>query len=1337
MRNFLRGTVVTPVWALLLLAFAPVAYADQPCARAISKASAKYVLSRAKALQKCHDGRIRGTLPAATNCETEPKAAATITNARARFDKVVAGRCGGPNGTCGNGDDLALASYGWGGVSQCPTLQASACTQAISHCGHIVSCLTCLDDEAVRQTLALSSGGLNQSSFGSGSALMTCQRMLGKGTSKFIGSVAKALSKCWEGRIKGQHGNACPVPGDGKVGQLLVKAEAKKVRTICRACGGPDRICGGSGDLAPGDIGFPASCPSVTVPAGASCAAPVSSLTGLVDCVDCVAEFDARCATAAAVPGQTAYPGECGSVGTTTTTSTTSPGPTTTTTLPTGTFLDFTTGLPGGICGNTYSDVSGTTVIKNLTCGGLSLGGGGATVPEGPTPDGSTNRFAADCSGTTCTLSAFPVGTASFDCSNTGCSFGTPLPIVNAGLSTCVDNKFSAPANGTLDTSTGEIDLDIELNATAVLTGQPSQPCPVCRIGSTSGALCAGSPGSPCTGVCEGGPDQGNPCVSTNSTGLSRDCRQPLAPGSSNRCYRGTNNGALCSSGSQCPGGTCAQQVGVIPVDLGPLTTGTTELSSPTGNFCPSQAAPGCFTNPGSSSCRLIRENGSPAGPLTFGVPASTILASTFCVGATDNGLINGAVSLPGPGATSLPGTVVLDESNTTLPTTTTTSTTTVPTTSSTLGTSTTSTSSTTSTTTSTQAAAGTVVLDFTTVQGSGACGVMQAAGAVTIRNLACGSLNLGGGHSTVPEGPIPDGATSRFLVSGCVGPNCSLDAALGGGPGVDCTASGCPFGPPLPIENGGLSTCVANSFASDASGSVNTATGAMSANVPLSTHVWITGNSTQPCPRCSAIGSPSTPANGTCDRGARAGLACMTTNSNGLSLDCIPGGTDGSSDLGLISVDLSPLLTGTASDSDPTGVFCPGQAVGTNEGCFGSTACRAFSQNGTAAGPLVLDQAQPIVLASAFCIPATGNLLIDGGASLPGPGAASLAGTVTLREIGATTTTTSTTSPTTTSTTANSTTTSSPPPTTTTTTLLPLPPLTIEFTGGTGTGDCGASRDGSGTVLMPLACGDLALGNGASGIAPSTLPDGSVNRFLLNTGDLGCILSLLTACPIGPTATEGPGFDCTTTGCFFGPPVPIPNGALSACSVSTFASPSTGTVNLLTGATTANVGLNLHLYVTGNAGQPCPQCSASGAPGAPGTGTCDRGARAGLACTSTNSQGLSKDCQPGGTDGSVDLGTIVANLSPVTTGTSSKSNPTGVFCPGQTTAGCFGDTTCRSFSETGAAPNATLSAVTPQPATLVSTFCVPSSGNVLVDGTAGLPSPAAISLQGTIRGSF
>ena len=95
--------------------------------------------------------------------------------------------------------------------------------------------------------------------------------------------------------------------------------------------------------------------------------------------------------------------------------------------------------------------------------------------------------------------------------------------------------------------------------------------------------------------------------------------------------------------------------------------------------------------------------------------------------------------------------------------------------------------------------------------------------------------------------------------------------------------------------------------------------------------------SSTQPCPRCQAVGSPAAPATGTCDRGARAGLTCLTTNSGGLSADCVPGGTDGSSDLGSIPVDLTPLITGTASDMRTTLAALVGLGRSEREprGCF------------------------------------------------------------------------------------------------------------------------------------------------------------------------------------------------------------------------------------------------------------------------------------------------------------------------------------------------------------------------------------------------------------------
>jgi hypothetical protein len=300
---------------------------------------------------------------------------------------------------------------------------------------------------------------------------------------------------------------------------------------------------------------------------------------------------------------------------------------------------------------------------------------------------------------------------------------------------------------------------------------------------------------------------------------------------------------------------------------------------------------------------------------------------------------------------------------------------------------------------------------------------------------------------------------------------------------------------------------------------------------------------------------------------------------------------------------------------------------------------------------------------------------------------------------------------------------------TSTTTLLPPLLPARVELASVAGTGDCGVVRDGAGITIASLACGDLSLGGGGSTLPPSSLPDGAVNQFQLG----GC--GLFLDCALLPVATAGAGYDCTTTGCFFGPPVPIPNGALSACSVSTFAAPGGGSTNLLTGASTVNVQLGLRLYVTGNPTQPCPRCSAVGAPGAPGTGTCDRGANAGGPCTSVNSQGLSKDCQPGGADGSVDLGTLVADLSPVTTGTATLANPSGLFCPAQDNPGCFGDADCRSVQVTGTAPGLSLiAAATPLPATLVSTFCVPGTGNALIDGSVDLAGPAAISLPGLIR---
>jgi hypothetical protein len=127
------------------------------------------------------------------------------------------------------------------------------------------------------------------------------------------------------------------------------------------------------------------------------------------------------------------------------------------------------TGTPGGICGNTLNGTGG--LIKNLTCGGLNIGGGSGIVPEAPTPDGSTSRFALSCAaggacdggcaGLICNIGPTsiqpPINSADPDWTDVGCNFGTPLEIPNPAvpsISACVLNTWSAPAGGFLDLTT-------------------------------------------------------------------------------------------------------------------------------------------------------------------------------------------------------------------------------------------------------------------------------------------------------------------------------------------------------------------------------------------------------------------------------------------------------------------------------------------------------------------------------------------------------------------------------------------------------------------------------------------------------------------------------------------------------------------------------------------------------------------------------------------------------------------------------------------------------------------------------------------------------------------
>ena len=129
--------------------------------------------------------------------------------------------------------------------------------------------------------------------------------------------------------------------------------------------------------------------------------------------------------------------------------------------------------------------------------------------------------------------------------------------------------------------------------------------------------------------------------------------------------------------------------------------------------------------------------------------------------------------------------------------------------------------------------------------------------------------------------------------------------------------------------------------------------------------------------------------------------MACTTTSSVSMTtIDCPPS-PDGGSYLPEFNVTLSPLTTGLGKKQNAGGIFCPAQQT---KSAFGTQAASVkrniveIQETGVAAGDITDGLTHASTLGAVFCIPATGNGLIDGAADLAGPGAVSLPGTVQLQ---------------------------------------------------------------------------------------------------------------------------------------------------------------------------------------------------------------------------------------------------------------------------------------------------------------------------------------------------
>jgi hypothetical protein len=621
---------VIAVSALAFVLSAASAHADAVrCKREIAKASAKYAQARMRSLQKCQDGKltgkVSGTCPDAKTSEALSKAAGKL---RSAIDK----KCGGVDKDCTSaGDNDSLASISW--PSACPNFEGGTCNNSISNCDGVSNCLLCVDDAAVDQGIALYYGSLVNSS---NTTIKKCQREIGKNAVKYLRMKSKLLQKCKDKVLSGQSAGPCPDP---KTATVLGMAEAKRNAKICSACGGDDRVCGGSDDLAPTTIGFPSNCTDVTVPGGADCSGPVSTLQQLVTCVGCVTNYKSECVDRVAAPSMGAYPSDCssGAVPPTCGDNVVDPGED----------CDGTSdaACPGNCTGSCRcagpcvlpSEIPTTVAFigrpgSELDTGWTGIGHDSQTADNAALMAGTVSNCDLDTGSPTCgrcDLSgpvAFPGPAKNCVCSNLAtpdssslavcnpqapscsggetcsCLLGPPLPISAGAVPVCVVSRLTGAVSGTANISdsgphAGEGSVQLQLSS-AVHNGEAvEQPCPVCRNDPTPRDGVKG-------GTCKDGVRNGLACdvggTSDFFGSLSIDC-QPAS-----------NKG-----------------VGVLSIGFKPATTGTTQLAS--NRPCADAAGQTCF-------CDTCATSAAEPCNVNADCPVGIICGGRRCISGSNRG---------------------------------------------------------------------------------------------------------------------------------------------------------------------------------------------------------------------------------------------------------------------------------------------------------------------------------------------------------------------------------------------------------------------------------------------------------------------------------------------------------------------------------------------------------------------------------------------------------------------------------------------------------------------------------------------------------------------------
>jgi hypothetical protein len=511
------------------------------------------------------------------------------------------------------------------------------------------------------------------------------------------------------------------------------------------------------------------------------------------------------------------------------------------------------------------------------------------------------------------------------------------------------------------------------------------------------------------------------------------------------KAFRGTCRKAslLCVPSLKNPG------AGTTTTTVPPPTTSTSQPTPTSTSSTSSTSTPVPTT---SSTSTQTPTTSSTSTPVPTTSSTSTPVPTTSSTSTQTPTTSSTSTPVPTTSSTSTPTpTPTTSSTSTPVPTTSSTSAP-IPTTSS-------STTSTSSTTSSTAALCcnGETNLKFLTANAPGDCGDIIDQNGMLVTNIQCAGLYTGGGGNSVPlPFAVPDLGESITAISNCmtnvatVGPVTSAQT----GSNRNCSAAGCLFGAPLAVPNPGstpTSVCVTNALSQAPAGTVNCATGETSLSAPLSSFLYLTGDTAtdpmstisgiQPCPICST---------GTCIGGPNNGMSCTNgTSATGLgaayptSHDCPPDpmfnigtlpvafslttgtltwtGTPATNDTGSTVSVQNRVFSGFCRDADATGAFAGttpanaqlcwenGMAVGAacngtfesceqrNNGAFGPAGGANRTIRAIGNGMSLASGTAPATLVSVFTIRPTFDPTVDSAGDLPGPGAVALPGNATL----------------------------------------------------------------------------------------------------------------------------------------------------------------------------------------------------------------------------------------------------------------------------------------------------------------------------------------------------